>query len=501
MLREVSKRFRGGILANDRVTVVGRPGEIHAVLGENGAGKTTAMRILAGLIRPDSGVVEVGGLPRHFGSPRDARQQGIGMVHQHFSLVRALTVAENLALGQRESGLLFRPRSWKAELAERAGQMGFDVRLDAPVSELSMGECQRVEIFRLLLEGARILILDEPTSILAPQEAQSLFEHLRGLSKRGCAVFLVTHKLEHVRAVADTVTVMRAGRVVGTARNGAWSEEQLLEMLVGRTLRPGPPAVSAPHQGGEPALRLANVTSRRRTDSRGLKRVSLEVHPGEIVGIAGFSGNGQEALVDAIAGSTRFSGELELAAANGSGARLAIVPDDRYGKGIAPSLSLGDNLALRCFRRPEYQWGPFVRRRKLQEMAQRLIAAFDIRPSDLKTPAGTLSGGNIQKLVLARELQQAPTLLVAVNPTAGLDVATVEFVRDRLLSLAREGVGILLVSEDLDELLVLCNRVLVMFESQVVARFTRAEFDNQRIGAAMVGLGNSTNRAEPGGHL
>jgi general nucleoside transport system ATP-binding protein len=495
-LREITKRFPGGVVANDRVSIEGLPGEIHAILGENGAGKTTAMKVLAGFYRPDSGVVEIDGKRCDLSSPRVARASGIGMVHQHFSLVKAMTVAENLALVRRSPFLVFNPSGWSAKLADEAKRAGFRIRLDARIADLSMGERQRVEIFRLLLEGARVLILDEPTSILAPSEAQHLFEHLQHLAQSGCVVFLVTHKLDHVRAVADTVTVMRRGRVVRTAPTASMTDEELVELLVGREFVPTSHIRSdRSHNGGPPVLEVENLCSGHGRDANDLRGVSLSLRPGEILGVAGFGGNGQDALIDAITGTGRYRGQVKAPRNSRDRVQVALIPGDRLGTGIAPSLDLADNLNLRNFTSPRYSMGPFLRTTALANAARGMVDKYDIRPVELDVRAGTLSGGNLQKVLLARELQEIPRLLVAANPTAGLDIATVDLVHSHITRFANQGVAILLISEDLDELMLLSDRIVVLFEGKIVARFETSEFDASRIGAAMSGILDSEDEA------
>ncbi len=489
----ISKRFPGGVVANDGISCEFRSGEIHAVLGENGAGKTTLMKILGGFYRPDHGEVSLGGRRVSFRSPREARRAGIGMVHQHFSLVPALTVAENLALSDGDHGWFCRPRRWSEFLRREAGKLGLDIRPEASVWELSMGEKQRVEVFRLLLEGARVLILDEPTSILAPREAENLFRQLKAFREMGHAIILVTHKIEHVVAFTDRVTVLREGRVVASLETGSATRGDLADLMVGGHLEDGVDAAGRerPPHDGTVVLQVEDLTVKPQLSPCGLSKVSLNVRAGEIVGVAGVSGNGQDELAAAIAGLAQFSGRVSLCRVhgeNGGVATLGYVPGDRIGVGVAGALSISDNLALRSYRENGNSSGPWLKQDRLRERAADLIREFSITPDDPDAIVGTLSGGNVQKILLARELARKPDVLVAVTPTAGLDVATVNYVHATLANMAARGCGILLISEDLDELLLLSDRIVVLFEGRVAGCFDREEMDVQEIGLVMSGV-------------
>ena len=486
-LAGISKRFPGGVVANDGVDCEGRAGEIHAILGENGAGKTTLMKILAGLYSPDSGEIRLDGQPVSFRSPKDAARAGVGMVHQQFSLVPALTVAENLALGAPEVGFVFSPAAWSRWLEERASALGFDLRLDAPVWTLSMGERQRVEIFRLLLRHARVLILDEPTSILAPQEAERLFAHLREFTQAGHVVFLVTHKIQHALAVADRVTVLRRGRVVAARGSSALSRGELAELMVGRAdRRPGPRSLGRHEPSSRIVLEVRDLSVPPATSPFGIRGMSFQLRAGEILGVAGISGHGQDELIKAVAGAAQgWNGAIHHLL---PAVRRAHIPEERLGLGLVEGLSLAENLSLRNFRRATFRRGPFLDRERLAATARERIQRFSIGPADPSARIETLSGGNLQKTVLARELDAEPGLVIAEAPTAGLDFATVDFVHRELVRQAEEGAGVLVVSEDLDELLTLCHRILVIYEGRLAGVFEAAAEHRTSIGLAMSGL-------------
>ena len=372
---------------------------------------------------------------------------------------------------------------------DSAERLGFDIRPDVNVSQLSMGERQRVEIFRLLLEGARILVLDEPTSILAPKEAERLFVHLREFAESGHTVFLVTHKIDHVKAIADRVTVLRRGQVVATQEVAELNEADLAELMVGR-----PFELSAPDRPNkndvsenDMALEVQGLTVAPMSCPAGLTDVSFNLRSGEILGVAGISSNGQDELVAALTGAAKFDGQVHLPETQVH--RIGFIPGDRRGVGVALSLTVEENLNLRDFQRDSFSFGPLLNKPQLESEARNKIERFGIQPADPNIKTSALSGGNIQKILLARELANQPDLILAVNPTAGLDIATVGFVHQEITQQADEGAAVLLVSEDLDELLVLCDRILVLFEGQIVGTFDADLEARNRIGLAMSGLG------------
>lgn len=497
-LHKITKRFPGGVVANRDVSCEVRGGEIHAILGENGAGKTTLMRVLAGFYQPDAGSIEIDGRPVHFSNPRDAKLSGIGMVHQHFSLVPNLTVAENLALSATDTPFVLKPKRWAKYLSGAAQELGLEIRPDAYVRQLSIGERQRVEIFRLILEGAKILILDEPTSILAPQEAEHLFKHLKRFAKLGHIILLVTHKINHVKEITDRVTILRDGYVVATGKTGDMTETELAGLMVGQSLQWH--AVRAPRDisTNRVVLEARGLTVKPLSSYHGLNNVSFKLRAGEILGVAGISGNGQDELVAAITGMSKYEGEILLGEEfTASRDAIGYIPADRVGVGVAPSLSVQDNLVLKDYARPPFSFGPLLRMPKLRASARQMITEFDVRPPAPDKQTSVLSGGNIQKVILARELSHRPSLIVAVTPTAGLDVGTVHFVHREIVTRAEEGAGVLLVSEDLDELFTLCDRILVLYAGRLVADVDSDPGQMKGIGLMMSGLRGS---AQPAAH-
>ncbi|MFO7311575.1 MAG: ABC transporter ATP-binding protein [Bacillota bacterium] len=489
----IRKRF-GPVVANDGVDLAVLRGEIHCLLGENGAGKSTLMKILYGLYPPDGGEIRVRGQKVHIRSPRDAMALGIGMVHQHFMLVDRLTVAENLIAGQEpvRNGLLDLRRARQA-IREMADRYGLRVDPDARVQDLSVGEQQRVEILKALMRNVDILILDEPTAVLTPQEVDELFRVMLQLKADGKTLIFITHKLRETMAFSDRVTVLRNGRHVGTWRTADTSPEQLAEMMVGRqvTLR-----VARPHRlPGDVLLELDRVSA---IDDRGqprLRDVTLSVRSGEILGIAGVEGNGQLELEEVIAGLRPISsGRIRI---NGQEPRqpgprgrralgLAHIPSDRLRRGLAAPLPVTRNGILGRHWQP-----PFARRGVLREPAIRshvgqLLAEFQIR-GRLDAPASTLSGGNQQKLVVARELAHGPRVILACQPTRGVDVGAIEHIHSRLLEMRAAGAAILLISADLDELLALSDRLVVMYEGTIVAEGPADRFTRKELGLWMAG--------------
>ncbi|MGC9530561.1 MAG: ABC transporter ATP-binding protein [Candidatus Bipolaricaulaceae bacterium] len=493
-MRDIVKTFPGGVVANDHVTFEVRAGEVHALLGENGAGKTTLMNILYGLYRPDSGEIMVRGRPVYIRSPRDAIQAGIGMVHQHFELVLPHTVAENVALGLKGTSFWRPARQVEGRLRELGERYGLPVDPRARVWQLSAGQRQRVEILRALYRGADILILDEPTSVLTPQETGELFKVLGRMRAEGQAVVLITHKLSEVMQAADRVTVMRRGQVEGTVSVADTSKVDLARMMVGRevvfrlskaTCRPG-----------EEALRVEGL---RADDDRGLpalRGVSLTVCRGEIVGVAGVAGNGQRELVEVLTGlRPARAGRLNLLGRDLTGgnarriadAGVAHIPEERLQTGIVPGMPVEANLILKRHRRPPFCRGPFLQLREIHQFARTAMEEYRILAPSPRTPAKLLSGGNIQKLILARELSGGPQLIIAAHPTYGLDVGATEQIRQLLLRQREAGVGVLLVSEDLEEIIELSDRVAVMFRGEIVGVVPAAQAKPDRIGLLMAG--------------
>ena len=492
-LRGITKRF-GPLVANDGIDFDVRSGEVHALLGENGAGKTTVMRIAYGLTHPDAGEVRVDGQLQAIRSPGDAIRAGIGMVTQHFALVRPMTVAENLALG-RSRGMrldLDEARRRGTDASER-----FGIRVDpaARVDELSVGQQQRVEILKALSRDCRILILDEPTAVLVPDEVNALFTTLRSLVADGMSVVFISHKLAEVRAISDRISVLRRGRLVGSVP-GATDERELAAMMVGRPTF----GVERPAEGvapsGAPILSISDLNANGPHGLPALSEVTLAVAGGEILGVAGVSGNGQTELVELLSGMrepTRGSiavDGVELAGADPTRmmrARVGRIPEDRHASLIG-DLSVAYNLVLEHL--DDFRRGGRIDEHLVHEHALDLIDRFDIRagPND---PVATLSGGNIQKVLLARVLSRDPRLLVVSQPTRGLDVGATEYVRSQLLARRAEGAAIVLVSEDLDELLALSDRLIVLYEGRVVGEMGAREADPELLGMLMAGRGRA----------
>ena len=474
-LRGITKRFPG-VLANDGVDFEAAAGEVHALLGENGAGKSTLSHILSGLYRPDEGEIRLDGEQMSFQSPRDAIDAGVCMVHQHFRLVERFTVAENLILGdQRGAGRSFRLQP--GAVVDQVRRLGERYRLPvdprARIWQLSVGERQRVEILKALYEEARVLILDEPTAVLTPDEASTLFETLREIVAEGRTVIFISHKLNEVKAVSDRVTIMRHGRVVETVKTADASPQSLAEMMVGRKLETVRRREGA-SPDGDVVLSLEDVWAQSHRATTSLEGIDLSVRGGEIVAVAGVAGNGQRELAETIAGlrrPTRGTIRIEGRAIRGGDARTAYdagvgyVPEDRLGTGVAPNLSLAKNIELKSYR--EDQAGPFLRLGRMRERAEAAIERYEIKARGPDAEAGSLSGGNIQKIVLAREFAGRLKVLIAASPTRGLDVSAVETVHRHLLDAAERGVGVLLISEDLDEIFALADRILVMYEGRL----------------------------------
>jgi len=487
-MQGITKRF-GPVLANDHIDFNLRQGEIHALLGENGAGKTTLMRILYGLYRADDGEIRVAGKPVRIGSPKDAIGLGIGMVTQHFALVPPLTVAENVVLGFTD-GFLVDRATMEQKVAEAAARFGLEVDPSAVVRHLSVGEKQRLEILKALYRQARVLILDEPTAVLIPQEIESLFQTLERLRAQGLSVVFITHKLEEVMQISDRVTVLRDGRVIGTVNTAETNERELARMMVGREtfgVRR-----EEEHAGGEPVLRVESLCVEDDQGLPALKEVSLTVRAGEILGIAGVGGNGQKELAEALSGMRSptagriFVGGRDLTGATPStftAAGVGRIPEDRHA-GVVGELSVAENLALEHLQ--DFIRGGLLDREAMQRHAQELIDRFQIKARSIDR-ARTLSGGNLQKVILARVLSRNPQVVIASQPTRGLDVGATEYVRQQLLQQRARGAAVLLISEDLDEILALADRIAVIYEGEIVGILPASDADPERLGLMMSG--------------
>jgi ABC-type uncharacterized transport system ATPase subunit len=491
----IVKRFPG-VVANDGVNLEIRAGEVHALLGENGAGKSTLSNILTGLYRADDGVVEIAGHRCEFSSPRDALDAGIGMVHQHFRLVPTFTVAENVVLGESDGSLFMNQDQVATRVQELSDRYGLAVDPHARIWQLSVGEQQRVEILKVLYRGAKVLILDEPTAVLTPVEARSLFATLRAMADEGRSVIFISHKLGEVMAVSDRVTVLRGGRTVGTVNTSETSTRGLASLMVGRSVEFERVVRENPADITTTVLRVESVSANDDRGRASLHEVSFTVGRGEIVGVAGVAGNGQRELAEVISGMrasvagriTVLDDEVKSGKARSAIARgIAHVPEDRLHTGLAAGHSVEDNLALKNYRTAQISRFRLLQRRAIREQASTLVERYDVKTPDTVTPVRLLSGGNVQKVLLAREFSALPSVLIAASPTRGLDVGAIETVRERLVAAADDGVGVLLISEDLDEILSLADRILVMYEGRIVDDLPAQGADRERIGLTMGG--------------
>ena len=491
-MQGVVKQFPG-VLAVDHVDLQLRQGEIHALLGENGAGKSTLMNLLAGLYRPEHGTISIKGDPAHLRSPRDAIKRGIGMVHQHFMLVPSQTVTENILLGLDEPRFLMRLSEYDQRVAKLSERFGLIVDPKAKIWQLSVGEQQRVEILKMLYRGADVLIMDEPTAVLAPQEIEELFRTLRSMTREGKSIIFISHKLREVMQVADRVTVLRKGQVTAAGLDVAsTSTDELARLMVGRQVLFR--IEKTPHQPGKVVLNIENIHADNDKGLEALSGLSLQVREGEIVGLAGIAGNGQTELAEAITGlrcitagrivvqdEDMENGCTLTAIRQG----IAHIPEDRAAVGSAPNLNLTDNLIMKNYRHEPVARGWTINQTAANTWASGIKQEYDIIAPSIETPARLLSGGNLQRLILAREITAQPQLLVAAQPTRGLDVGAIEGVHRLLLAQRDAGAAILLISEELDELFALSDRVAVIYEGHIVGELEQE--DRETVGLMMTG--------------
>ncbi len=502
-MRGITKQFPG-VLANNNVDFSVRDGEIHALVGENGAGKSTLMNVLYGLIHPDSGEILINGGPVHITGPRDAIVLGIGMVHQHFMLIPVFSVGENIMLG-REPVAAYdfydRARARRA-ITDLTKKYGLALDPDARMADLPVGLQQRAEIVKVLYRGANILILDEPTGVLTPQETKELFVVLRDLVKAGKTIIFISHKLKEVLDISDRITVMRRGRVVGHLTTKDTSEEEIATMMVGRAvlLR----VDKKPAKPGAVVMRVENVTASSDRGVPALKGVSFELRQGEILGIAGVEGNGQSELMEVLAGTRKTTGGHVLLgdrdittydARTERDAGVAFIPEDRRGTGLVLSFSIAENSILGRERAPTFSWRNFVLKLvAIREWARRLVKEYDVRTPSIDVAARNLSGGNQQKVIVAREMASKPKVLLAAQPTRGVDIGAIEFIHRQIVKERDEGTAVLLVSAELDEVRSLSDRIAVMYEGRIVS-IEGPETPEERLGLLMTGGGKAREGA------
>jgi simple sugar transport system ATP-binding protein len=497
-LRAITKRFPG-VLANDHIDLTLEKGEIHALLGENGAGKTTLMNILYGLYQPEEGQIFINGKEIQVHSPSDAIRAGVGMVHQHFMLIPVFTVTENVMLGDEEvraAGILNREAAAKrvTEISEK-----FQLTVDPKsyIEDLPVGVQQRVEIIKLLYRNADILIFDEPTAVLTPQEADELFKIMRSLTDQGKSIIFITHKLREVLDVADRISVIRRGKMVGSTTPKEASKSSLASMMVGREVILE--VNKKPAQPGEVILQVNDLEVLDETENLAIKKVSFALKAGEVLGIAGVQGNGQTELVQALTGLRKsVGGEIDLTGeniANSSPREItelgtAHIPEDRQQDGLVLPFPIVDNLTLNTYYLEPFSRGAILQQDKMLEVALERIENFDIRTPSPFTSVGSLSGGNQQKVIVARELSRPVKLIIASQPTRGLDVGSIEYIHNRLLQARDEGAAVLLVSSELDEILQLSDRIAVMFSGQIIDTLEAKEATKEKIGLLMAGVKN-----------
>jgi ABC-type uncharacterized transport system ATPase subunit len=499
-MKNIHKVYPNGTAANRGVDLSVEEGEIHALVGENGAGKSTLMKILFGLEAPTSGTIQYEGRTVSFQGPRDAIKQGMGMVHQHFMLAPSLTVSENIALGEEPTkGLfsLFRDRAKEREqIASLIRTYGLKVHPGARVETIPVGQKQRVEILKVLYRGAKLIILDEPTAVLTPQETDELFSSIQALIRQGHTIIFITHKLREVMQISNRVTVLRAGKSIATLRTEDTNQEEISRLMVGRDV-----LFRVHKTPAKPQNTVLSVRGLEALDDKGalaLRRVSFDIRAGEVLGIAGVEGNGQTELVETLTGlRTATSGEIlffdkDLAgrsAADIRAMKIGHIPEDRQTSGACLTSTIAENLMLDHYRNPAFKRGPFLNKQKIKRHAKTLMETFDVRAPDEDTMAASLSGGNLQKVVVARELSKNPTLLIASQPTRGVDIGAIEFIHREVIKRRDGGAAVLLVSAELSEVMGLSDRIAVLFNGHIVAVLNNTpDLTEQEIGYYMLGI-------------
>ena len=490
-----------GVVANDHVSLFVKEGEIHGLVGENGAGKSTIMNQLYGMQKPTSGTIRVFGKEVRINSPKDAIALGIGMVHQHFMLAPSLSVVQNIIMGRAPmKGPFIDLKTAKARVGEILEKDSFHLDLDAKVYQLSIGQMQRVEIVKALYRGAKILIFDEPTAVLTPQEVEELIRMMKRLKEEGCSIIIITHKLKEVMEATDTITIMRKGIVTGVVRTAETNETELANLMVGREVNLKIPKADTSGRK-EKVLQVKDLEVYNERGQRAVKKLSLSVREGEILGVCGVEGNGQSELVNALTGLTPAAGgsvkvrgrELWRASVRARRQnRMSHIPEDRIAVGGARSCTIQENLLMDRYYEKEYCRHGVLRQTDMREHAEKLIRDFSIKVPDPGYALGTLSGGNMQKVVLARELDADPDILIAAQPTRGVDIGAIEYIRRQLVSLRDNGKAILLVSAELEEIMTLSDRIVVMFEGEIVGVFRPGETTEEELGLYMAGLRRMT---------
>ncbi|MDI6782831.1 MAG: ABC transporter ATP-binding protein [bacterium] len=495
-MHRITKRF-GAVIANDAVDIEISPGEIHALVGENGAGKTTLMNILYGLLRPDSGEIDIDGKPTKLDSPATAIKNGIGMVHQHFMLIPPFTVTENVILGNEPNRfrVLINKLRAKQQVESVSTKYGLKVDPNSKIEHIGVGLEQRVELIKTLYRGARILILDEPTAVLTPQETDELFNILRQFKQQGKTIIFITHKLNEVMELSDRITVMKSGKVVGALKTAETSKEEIARLMVGRDVLFQ--VKKSPAQPGAQVLEVSRVNAVNNKKLPILKDVSFSIRAGEILGIAGVEGNGQTELVETLTGLRKInSGQIRLFGNNIANStprnlfsqHLAHIPEDRIKRGLVLDYTVADNLILGRHWESEFTRFAVLDSERILQNANELINTYDIRPRNPKLFARYLSGGNQQKVIIARELSRAPKLLIASQPTRGLDIGATEFIHQQLISARDKGVAVLLVSADLSEIMFLSDRIAVMYEGRIVGIVDAEKTNIRELGLMMTGV-------------
>ena len=501
-LQNITKAFPG-VLANDHVNITVEEAEIHGLIGENGAGKSTIMNILYGLTQADEGTIRIFGEECEIHSPQDAIRLGIGMIHQHFMLMPEQTVLRNIILGNvPHKGALIDEKTARADITKIMDQFGMHCDLDAKISQISVGEKQRVEILKALYRKVRILILDEPTAVLTPAETDALLSTMQRLKEQGCTIVFITHKLKEVLAATDRVTVMRKCVVTGSGKTSDMTVRKLSELIVGREVNFNIPLEE--YKPGEEILRMEQVNTPHRVGRMPLKEVSMSIHAGEIVGIAGVEGNGQSDLAEVVAGMVPLeSGSIhldgkEIGQMTVRQRRLrgiCHVPEDRLKTGTSKTCTISENLLLnKYFRKPFSSRSGILNHRRINAFVEELCQRFQVKTPDATYLLSTLSGGNMQKVVFAREFDSDPRVMIASQPTRGVDIGAIEYIHSQIAELRNSGKAVLLISAELDEVMALADRILVLYEGEIVAEFNRGQADEYEIGEYMLGAKRQEQR-------